>query len=258
MARSFTDQMKREVKIEFTPQKIISLVPSQTELLWELGLEKEVVGITRFCIHPEQWFKSKARVGGTKKINIDKVKNLEPDLIIANKEENTREDIEALEKIAPVWISDVNTLQDAQSMIHQIGLITDREKEAEGLLEEISHAFSTIQKSQRSVLYFIWKDPHFVAGKHTFIDAMLSEAGYTNCCQLDRYPSLEEIGTTQPDLIFLSTEPFPFNEQHVQEFQIRFPESEIQLVDGEMFSWYGSRLKEVPAYFNTLLNKLSR
>lgn len=249
--------MKREVKIEFTPQKIISLVPSQTELLWELGLEREVVGITRFCIHPKEWFKSKVRVGGTKKININKVKNLEPDLIIANKEENTREDIEALEKIAPVWISDVNTLQDAQSMIHQIGLITDREKEADGLLDEISHAFSTIQKSRRSVLYFIWKDPHFVAGKQTFIDAMLSEAGYTNCCQLDRYPSLEEVGPSLPELIFLSTEPFPFNEQHMEEFQKLFPTSEIHLVDGEMFSWYGSRLKEAPAYFNALLNKLS-
>jgi ABC-type Fe3+-hydroxamate transport system substrate-binding protein len=239
------------------PKRIISLVPSQTELLFYLGIDSEVVGITRFCIHPKEWYISKTRVGGTKKVDLDKVNKLCPDLIIANKEENTKEDIEALEDIAPVWISDVNTLQDAKEMISQIGKITGKEKGAALLLGDITFAFDSLRKADRSVLYFIWKDPYYVAGKNTFIDAMLSEAGYMNCCQIDRYPSLEELGSADPDLVFLSTEPFPFHEHHFEEFQKLFPSSEIHLVDGEMFSWYGSRLKESPAYFNSLIDKFS-
>jgi ABC-type Fe3+-hydroxamate transport system substrate-binding protein len=258
MVRRFIDQMKREVEVHVPPKRIISLVPSQTELLCDLGLEKEVVGITRFCIHPKEWFASKTRIGGTKKVNIDKVKQLQPDLIIANKEENTREDIEALEQIAPVWISDVNSLHEAKHMIERVGLITGKEAAAEILLKEISDSFEGIQKANQTVLYFIWKDPHYVAGKNTFIDAMLTEGGYINVCPLERYPSLNELGKLDPDLVFLSTEPYPFNDENVREFQSLFPNSKILLVDGEMFSWYGSRLTKTPSYFNELLKELSR
>src|ERR1700741_3198050 len=108
----FIDQTGRKISIPQIPQRIISLVPSQTELLFDLGLDKEVVGITKFCVHPPEWFQTKTRVGGTKQLKIDLIKQLQPDLIIANKEENVKEQIEELEKHFPVWISDVNNLED--------------------------------------------------------------------------------------------------------------------------------------------------
>lgn len=253
----FHDQLGRKVELSRPPKRIVSLVPSQTELLFSLGLDSEVIGITRFCIHPKEWHASKTRVGGTKKVDLVKVKKLAPELIIANKEENTKSDIKALEKIAPVWISDVNTLQDAQEMIFQIGRITGKETSAVKLLNDIKQAFKSLNKVNRTVLYFIWRDPLYVAGKNTFIDAMLCEAGYSNCCFIERYPSLEELGSTDPDLVFLSTEPFPFNAHHFEQFQQLFPKSDIHLVDGEMFSWYGSRLLLAPNYLNSLAEKLS-
>ena len=100
----FTDKLNRSITLFDKPLRIISLVPSQTELLYDLGLDEEVVGITKFCVHPDVWYRTKTRIGGTKTVNIEKVKSLSPTLIIANKEENTKSDIEALEKIAPVWI----------------------------------------------------------------------------------------------------------------------------------------------------------
>jgi len=253
----FRDQLGRDVVIATPPKRIISLVPSQTELLFSLGLDTEVVGITRFCIHPKEWQTTKTRVGGTKKVSLEKAMELCPDLIIANKEENTKSDIEALEKIAPVWISDVNTLEDAKEMITQIGVITAKQEASLQLLLGISNAFAALRKAGRSVLYFIWKDPNYVAGKNTFIDAMLSEAGYDNACTKERYPSLDELGELQPEMIFLSTEPFPFKDGHVEEFKQRFPHSNVMLVDGEMFSWYGSRLQKAPGYFNALVDELA-
>ena len=121
--KSVTDQMQREIKIPNSPQRIISLVPSQTELLFYLGLEKEVVGITKFCVHPREQFKSKTRVGGTKKYHFDRIKKLQPDLIIGNKEENDQTQIEQLAKEYPVWMSDIISFEDALDMIERIGKI---------------------------------------------------------------------------------------------------------------------------------------
>ena len=115
--------MNRTIRLGATPRRIVSLVPSQTELLYDLGLEERVVGITKFCIHPKEWYRSKVRIGGTKNVNFDKVKTLRPDLIIGNKEENFKEDIEALEEIAPVWMSDIFTLDDSLEMINQLGSV---------------------------------------------------------------------------------------------------------------------------------------
>jgi len=116
--------MGRKVDAPVHPQRIISLVPSQTELLFDLGLGDRVVGITKFCVHPEVWFRTKPRVGGTKKVDLEKVRKLEPDLIIGNKEENERADIDALAAEFPVWMSDVRHLESALDMIHRIGMIT--------------------------------------------------------------------------------------------------------------------------------------
>jgi ABC-type Fe3+-hydroxamate transport system substrate-binding protein len=249
--------MGRSVDVPNSPKRIVSLVPSQTELLHYFGLENEVVGITKFCIHPETWFKTKSRIGGTKQLKIDQIISLKPDLIIGNKEENTKDDIEKLEQNGlTVWMSDINSFDEAIEMIEQVGLICGKESESLKLTAEITQRFdeiSTIGKG-RSVLYFIWDEPSFVVGKNTFINSMIEKSGFVNACNLTRYPNLTDFPNPNPDLIFLSSEPFPFTDQHIQKYQKLFPNAKIRLVDGEMFSWYGSRMLEAIGYFEKLMN----
>lgn len=254
-----TDQMHRTIAVLTLPQRIISLVPSQTELLHDLGLGERVVGITKFCIHPEEWFRTKTRVGGTKKVDIEKVRALKPDLIIGNKEENERADIEALEKEFPVWMSDVKHLRDAVNMIAEVGNLTGTLPAANDILQKIADAFGTLKPLPdfRTAAYFIWKDPMMVAGGDTFISDMLSRCGLINAFadRTERYVEIgpAELAAADPDVILLSSEPFPFSEKHIPEFNMICPGSPVRLVDGELFSWYGSRLVQAPAYFSTLL-----
>ena len=253
--RTFVDQMGRNVIVPFPPKRIISLVPSQTELLHYFGLEDEVIGITKFCIYPDNWFRNKQRIGGTKQLKLDEILALKPDLIIGNKEENTKEDIGFLEQNVPVWMSDINTFEEAVEMIAMIGLLTDKQQIAQALNTGITKEFKelgTIGKG-KSVLYFIWDEPSFVVGKSTFIDSVLTKIGFVNACQKVRYPALSELKPLNPDFIFLSSEPFPFKEEHFLKYQELFPTSKILLVDGESFSWYGSRMLEAPRYFGEMV-----
>lgn len=241
------DQLGKEIAASNEKLRIVSLVPSQTELLFDLGLEEEVVGITKFCIHPEAWFRTKTRVGGTKNVNINKVRSLNPTLIIANKEENTKADLEALEYIAPVWTSDVRTIPQAFDMIKKIGCITRKVEEAKSINAQIKSVFDRLVKPKKryKVVYIIWQNPIMVAASDTFIDSMLQILGYENACgHLTRYPEFSEqmLIDLNPDCLFLSSEPFPFQEKHIEYFQHLLPQSQILLVDGELFSWYGSRL----------------
>jgi ABC-type Fe3+-hydroxamate transport system substrate-binding protein len=240
--------------------RIISLVPSQTELLHYFGLDDEVVGITKFCIHPKEWFNSKSRIGGTKMVHFEKIAELAPDLIIANKEENEKEQIEELAKHYNVWVTDVNNLDDALSMIRDIGKLTGREQNAVALGNEISEEFSQLKKDIFSTkkiktAYFIWQNPNMVAGGGTFINDMMNYCGFENIfSHLDRYPqiSLDDIKNQNGELIVLSSEPFPFKEKHKEAMQKELPDMEIKLVEGEMFSWYGSRLLESVDYFRSI------
>ena len=257
----FTDQMNRTIRLGGTPRRIVSLVPSQTEFLHYLGLEDEVVGITKFCIHPKTWFESKARIGGTKSVDLEKVLVLNPDLIIGNKEENTKEDIEMLESVAPVWMSDISDLSDAILMLRDLGTILNKTEKVDELIQAVLSEFSGLYDFSadhftkgKSALYFIWNEPGFIAGKGTFIDAMIKECGLKNAAHEYRYPEAQV--SVKPDYIFLSSEPFPFEEKHIELFQQKYPDAKIVLVDGEMFSWYGSRLKDAPKYFRELLESL--
>lgn len=254
----FKDQTQYQISLEKTPKRIISLVPSQTELLHSFGLEEEVVGITKFCIHPAEWFQSKERVGGTKKLDIEKIRALKPDLILGNKEENTKEEIELLRSEFAVWLSDIHDLDSAVDMIDQVGVLTNKIPAAQQLIHKILDAVLTLPTSNKTALYFIWNEPMMAAGKGTFIDAMLSEAGFKNALSVSRYPELgeEEIKKLNPDFIFLSSEPFPFKEKYRLIYQERFPDCKVVLVDGELFSWYGSRLLQSFDYFRTLNEKL--
>lgn len=261
----FTDQMGRWVNIPFPPQRIVSLVPSQTELLHDLGLCERVVGITKFCVHPAAWFRSKTRVGGTKQVRMETIAALRPDLIIGNKEENERGQIEQLATRYPVWMSDVRDLGSALQMIREVGRITDTETQAISMSKTIQSGFdalaaATAEPPRLRVAYFIWRDPWMVAGSDTFIDEMLKGAGFENVfAHLSRYPelSLEQLAAAAPDGVLLSSEPYPFREKHLLEIQRFCPDVPVQLVDGELFSWYGSRLAHSPAYLAALSKKMS-
>ena len=262
---TFTDQLNRTVLLPaWPPQRIVSLVPSQTELLCDLGLEREVVGITKFCIHPRNWFETKTRIGGTKTLNFEKIATLKPDLIIGNKEENERAQIEQLAEQYPVWMSDVATLEEAYDMMRRIGKLTGKTTESEELIKKIKASFGPDHPQLAtcpppSAAYFIWRKPYMAAGGGTFIDAMMRVAGFKNVfANKSRYPeiSLETLAEARPEIILLSSEPYPFREKHLKEIQAVCPDARVRLVDGELFSWYGSRLLHSAAYFRELSRQL--
>jgi ABC-type Fe3+-hydroxamate transport system substrate-binding protein len=236
-----------------TGQRIVSLVPSQTELLHYLGLEAETVGITKFCIHPPAWFAIKARVGGTKTVNIEAVEALQPTLIIANKEENVKEQVEALAERFPVWVTDVNTLEEALQMTTDIGTLTGTEAKAAALIAEISKKFTVLQQTKLTAIktaYLIWRKPYMAAGGGTFIHDILTRCGFENIlANTPRYPEVTTQQLAGCELLLLSSEPYPFAQKHIDELQAALPNTKIVLADGEMFSWYGSRLLLAPDYF---------
>jgi len=258
MQQTYLDQLGREVRIKKFPERIISVVPSQTELLFDLGLDERVAGITKFCIHPESWFSTKTRVGGTKNLNMNKIRALNPDLILANKEENMRGELEMLAAEFPVWISDIKTLPEALDMIQQVGLITGTREMSQSIVNTIQQQFNelAVQAKAKRALYLIWQHPFMAVNNSTFIHDMMTRAGFENATAgyENRYPEItvQEIQRLNPELLLLSSEPFPFAEKHIEDFRVLLPDSEILLVDGELFSWYGSRLIKAPAYFSAL------
>ncbi|MGB3078433.1 MAG: helical backbone metal receptor, partial [Saprospiraceae bacterium] len=227
-----TDQMGNELSVPFPPKRIISLVPSQTELLFDLGLKDVIIGVTKFCVHPLSETKTKEKIGGTKKFNIDKISALQPDLIIGNKEENYPEGIQTLQEHFPVWMSDIHTLSDACSMIREVGKITNRMQIGNDIADEIIKSFESFVplNSQLRAAYFIWSEPYMVAAGDTFIDELMKKFGVTNVFgHMTRYleVSLETVIDLQPELIFLSSEPYPFNEKHMEAFQKLLPSSKV-------------------------------
>jgi ABC-type Fe3+-hydroxamate transport system substrate-binding protein len=261
--KSFTDQMGRTVQLlNWPPRRIISLVPSQTEFLADLGLDEQVVGITKFCLHPTDWFQNKKRVGGTKTLDFQKIEALQPDLILGNKEENEQSQIESLAERYPVWMSDIYTLEDALDMMRRFGELTGKSEKANSIADEIDSGFTqrlSLHTQHLKVAYLIWRKPYMVAAAGTFIDHMLQHAGFENAFKdRERYPevSAAELARVDPEVILLSSEPYPFSEKHITALQEICPKARIQLVDGEMFSWYGSRLLQVPGYLAALRKEI--
>ncbi|GAB2863915.1 TroA family protein [Hymenobacter ruber] len=255
-----TDQMGRRVAVPFPPQRIVSLVPSQTELLFDLGLGEKVVGVTKFCIHPAEARTKATVIGGTKNFDFDKIAVLKPDLIIGNKEENYQDGVAQLVAKYPVWMSDISNLSEALDMIRRVGFITGAKEKSAALANEIEVSFASLAASVAtatpiSAAYFIWRKPYMVAAEGTFIDDMLRRAGFANVfANQARYPEItaEQLAAAAPQRILLSSEPYPFGEKHLAEFQAICPAAKIEIVDGELFSWYGSRLLEFAAYFSQL------
>lgn len=259
LIQTHIDHLGRAIPIEKNINRIISLVPSQTELLIELGLQKKMVGITNFCIHPVNELEEIQQIGGTKTPNIELIKSLKPDLIIGNKEENNLNDVENLSSYFPVWISDVHTFEDNFKLIMDIGYLFDKVSLAKSICSEIQMSWDKLKiTGTKTCLYFIWRKPYMVAGKNTFIDSILSKAGFTNIISDSRYPTINEhdLDNLKPELIFLSSEPYAFREKHIKEFTNLFPNSIIKIVDGELFSWYGPRQKLLPKYLLSLKKSL--
>ena len=253
------DQLNRTLQFSKTPTRIVSLVPSQTELLVDLGLIEQLVGVTKFCVHPQSLRKETTVVGGTKDVHFDKIKALQPQIIICNKEENTKEIVAACEKIAPVWVSDILTIEDCVSMISVFGElfdVTERASEivADIILEKESFLEFVKNRPTLKVAYLIWKNPFMAASKNTFIDSLLRLNRFENIVSDadSRYPEVTLDFLKQADLILLSSEPYPFKEVDVLEMK-QMLQREVLLVDGEYFSWYGSRLRAAFGYFKKLL-----
>jgi len=251
------DQLQRIITLPKVPKRIVSLVPSQTELLVDLGLEKQIVGVTKFCVHPKHIRKQKKIVGGTKSVDFEKILALQPDIILCNKEENTKEITSSLENVAPIHISDINTLENCFELIKQYGHIFQKETKANQLINSIKaekHSFISNRKNNK-VAYFIWKKPWMVVGGDTFINTMLEEAGFENIFKREcRYPEIDlsNAKLQLADYVFLSSEPYPFKKKHIEEIKTALPNKKALLVNGEYFSWYGSHIKGAYRYFETL------
>ncbi|AMC11893.1 cobalamin-binding protein [Lutibacter profundi] len=258
------DSLKREILIKTTPKRIVSLVPSQTELLYDLGLENEIVGITKFCVHPYHLKATKTIVGGTKKVDFNKIKALQPDFILCNKEENSYDFLPELEKIAPTYFSDVNSIQDSLNLIANLGNILNRRTESINLIEKINFKLTNFKsfikdKPARKVAYFIWANPWMVAGNNTYINEILKLNKFENIyANRSRYPKVEINKIRHegdPDVIILSSEPFPFKDEHAMEIATYTNRSVTVFADGELFSWFGSRLLLSFDYFKELHKK---
>ena len=261
MTKQILDQLQRVIHLKKKPNRIISLVPSQTELLCDLGLKDSIVGITKFCVHPSDLKESVTVVGGTKQIHLEKIVSLNPDIILCNKEENTKEIVEALEGICTVHVSDIFTIEDSIELISQYGKIFNKEAEAVLLISNIqneANKFDNFIKNEPilKVAYFIWKNPWMVAANNTFIEYLLQINKFENAyAYKDRYPEIQLTKKSinrEVEWVLLSSEPYPFKEIHKEELRAYYPDAKIILVDGEMFSWHGSRLVKAFEYFKEL------
>lgn len=242
-----TDGLDRSFELRDAPRRIVSLVPSLTEWLFDLGLDEQIVGVTKFCVHPPEARKNKRIVGGTKNVHLEVIRSLEPDLIVANREENDRDTIEQLMHGYPVYVSDIRNFDMAMRALRDIGICCGRTAKAEALTQLIRRRFEHPLPAVRpSCIYLIWQDPFMTASSDTFIDDLLKRSGFEPIPfdRRGRYPELTEgdIESARPNYILLSSEPYPFRETHREQLQRVFPWAKILCVDGEMFSWYGSRM----------------
>jgi len=236
--------------------KVISLVPSITEALFDLGLtENEIIGRTKFCIHPEEKVKNIEIIGGTKNLNIEKIRSLKPDLILANKEENVKEQVESLQEDFKVIVDHTETIEDNYYLVKNLGFLFNKEEKAQAFNLKVYEVLDQAKlKSPVKTAYLIWKNPYMTVGSDTFIHHILSEIGFENIFKNQtRYPEIEVKDLAKADVIMLSSEPFPFKEKHIAELREIYPDKKIMIVDGEAFSWYGTHIAKCENYFKELI-----
>jgi ABC-type Fe3+-hydroxamate transport system substrate-binding protein len=233
--------------------RIVSLCPSLTELVFDLGHGAELVGRTKFCIHPEGRVDAVEKVGGTKNPKLARIIELTPDLVLLNEEENRREDAEALRAAGvPCHVSFPHTALETAEMVRSIATAIDAGAEGERIARDIEtrHKRVVTAAANRDAVtyaYLIWREPWMTVNADTFVGALLGDAGGTNVFTTlgDRYPAItpDQLAAASPDVVLLSTEPFPFKPQHADELArvTGIDRSRFEIVDGEMLSWHGSR-----------------
>lgn len=240
--------------------KIVSLVPSITEALFDLGLtENEVIGRTKFCIHPSEKVKNIEIIGGTKNLNIEKIRSLQPDLILANKEENIKEQVEILMEDFKVIVYNTETVEDNYYLVKNLGLLFNKEERAQIFNMKIYEVLTEAKiNSKVKAAYLIWKKPYMTVGSDTFIHNILSEIGFENLFKNQtRYPEIKVEDLAEANVIMLSSEPFPFKEKHITELKDFYPDKKIMIVDGEAFSWYGTHIAKCEDYFKALIDEIN-
>ncbi len=243
--------------IRFKEGKIVSLVPSLTELLYYLGLGEFVVGVTRYCIHPpEALFKSTV-LAGTKNFSVKELLATGAHWVLTNREENPKDRVEKIIDHLPVVLTEINKPDDLIPLLHWLSKQYPQCKPIAQTLEQsiigLPNELGGLGNGR--VLYLIWNKPIMAVGGDTFISTMLNMAGYKNATgHLKRYPAIEpqQLISFKPDFLFLSSEPYPFKDEHIAYFKSLLPETQVLLVDGEPFSWYGNRVLNLPAYLKTL------
>ncbi|GGA38119.1 ABC transporter substrate-binding protein [Psychrobacillus lasiicapitis] len=259
MTRIFNDHTGRQVNIPATPKRIISICPAITETLFTLGLQDEIVGRTKYCIFPEDIVESVEKIGGTKEVKEDKIRALQPDLILAEKEENTAEIVQVLEKIAPVYVLEVQSIQDSYRFIKTLGTLTNKESEANLLVDSCKTVFPSSRMQVKNAAYVIWRKPYMVVGGTTYINDVLHTLGFHNpfANEGSRYPAVtpEDLSAANLDVLLLASEPFPYQEKHIAEFRAFLPNTKIILIEGEMF-WYGARMEVAGAYLEKLASRI--
>jgi ABC-type Fe3+-hydroxamate transport system substrate-binding protein len=228
--------------------RIVSLVPSITELVCELGLADQLVGRTGFCIHPEAVLKRIPKVGGTKSVNLNKIRALAPTHVIVNVDENKKETADALAAFVPnLIVTHPLSPLDNLALYRQIGLAFGKVREAEALCSRFEIAFQETEKQafhQRQILYLIWKDPWMTVSHDTYVSRTLALFGLHTLPESSdaRYPeiSLKEAWLQDVESVLLSSEPYRFQQKHLDEISSALGKP-ARLIDGEMTSWYGSR-----------------
>lgn len=251
------DHLNRQVFVSIPPKRIISICLAITETLFSLGLDDYIVGRTKYCIFPKEKVGQIQVVGGTKEVDIEKIKQLQPDLILAEKEENTAEIVQQLEKIAPVFVAEVQSIEDGHRLIQTLGRLTNSEEKANRMIEISRGGFGALPQHQLGKMaYVIWRKPYMVVGETTYIHDVLKRLGFQNpfANVESRYPAVtkEQLIEANLDVLLLASEPFPFSERYLAEFQAFLPNTKIILVDGEMF-WYGAKMIEAIDYFKELI-----
>lgn len=245
--------------------KIVSLCPSLTELVFDLGAGASLVGRTKFCVHPAAGVDAVEKVGGTKNPKIDRIVELAPDIVLMNDEENRREDAAALEAAGiRVHSSMPRTAADTAAMVRAIGIALAGSREAERIAADIERRADRVRRD--AVRYppvryacLIWRDPIMTVSNDTFIAGLLSLAGGQNVfgARTDRYPTISpaELHDVDPLVVLLPNEPFPFQDKHIEELSAltRLPRERFQLSDGELLSWHGSRTPRGIDYAESLM-----
>ena len=256
------DDLGKTIFINKIPKRIVSLCPSITETLCELGLSDKIIACTDYCIHPIDKVKNINKIGGPKNFSEEKILKLSPDIIFAVKEENDANKIINISKKITTYVFDINSIKEGIELIKALGNIFEIQNIANVFIEKILEGYKNLPKVNSNIqsLYLVWKNPYIAVGGGSFIDSVLNKLNLRNCLRNSekKYPKINLNNFENNfDLIILPSEPYRFSNKDIDELENVFPEKVIIKVDGEMFSWYGTHQLKAISYFNKFVEKLN-